>query len=340
MKEPQWRQKLQILVVLFSVLGICLAGYNWALMKWALQVWHEDYLRVGYFIQLKNERNWQTEKPVQILVLGDSTVQMAVNPLLLPVSALNLAVDGNSNVASYHFAKDFVAKRGAPKCLVFSNSGDWQSHHRETFDVQTREGIYRFSDLVKIWLDFPSESSGNDFLNRWFYFWPQALLHFFHLDFRDLLRLREGLKRDVTNLNNTIDYIRHHQGYFPLPDYIIKPESKFYQVYHEFMKRPFEASNLEDHYLRKMVNLAEERKIQFYYLFLPVADTEFRTENARFFEERETHIRKILETNPQVRILKPFDVLSRKHFSDFSHMNQSGAPVLMEELKKSLSSCF
>jgi hypothetical protein len=291
------------------------------------------------------EKKERTSIPYSNVFLGDSTIQLAANPLLFARRGVNLAISGGSALSADYFFKKFRSFQQTPKCVFFSSSYDWKNkYNKDFFEEVVFYDFIDFFEFSTIWWESHKDKAFPSTEYSYIHYMTKILLYKARLVDPPFNLIQDWLyQKDekTTQSNFGIVYnMDRDRGFFSRDSNYILTESEFFRDTHQFYLKPFEeAHKSEDYYLSKLADAVVSAKAKFYYILLPIADAEY-TEKALVYEkDRATHIHKLLANKSGVEVLEPFQTLNRSLMRDFSHTNKDGSDYLMNELKKIVPNC-
>ncbi len=280
----------------------------------------------GEFIRrfyLENKQGWST------LVLGDSTVAYGVAPKFLS-NSVSLAIPSASHFSVYLELKRYLAAFPKPQCVLVYTSYNDTNLLYGTFGLHASVGHFPRSfvwEALNAWEADSNEPNSKSIsyklrlhyiLNLYFSFdvlKQYRLQTFFLPEFAK----EHIVNREVTSIQRRAGHVRSAE-IRPLVD----PKR------HGYLSKPFQAREIEDYFLNKILELANAYEIKLFYIGIPLyLDASSRPEHAAFQLEHWNHIESIVSNSKKGFFIKPNSLreleIESNGYLDINHFNEKGA---------------
>ncbi len=279
---------------------------------------------IPYYIWNKDKASTTSDKPYEMIILGDSVANAAYAPEILSDRTLNLSLGGTTTVENYYILRDWLEHNKAPKVCYIS----FMDFHMATLDCFWTRSMYshrfRFDQNAEMLYaatkyDGPgilSEHPVLDYLSYELRLPNKYIAAFTNASFNQRYKGNAEARR----LNEL------HGGRY-IGRGTTEYQSDSENVYTEFTVAP-----LIDVYYRKILALCRENQITVRIIKLPLP------ENRVFTEEYEksfyAYYDALEKDYPEITVDWIKTSYPQAYFTDVHHMNSHGALQFGEDLKK------
>lgn len=282
-----------------------------------------------YYMWNKEQANTRQEKDYRVIILGDSTANASYAPEILSDDTINLSLGGTTPVENYYILDDWLAHNNAPDVCYIS----FMDHHLYEEDCFWRRIVYshrfRIGQIVEILKaakeynedSIICENYKTDFISYELRLPNKYITSLMNAGFNQ--RYAENIEAWKQNDLHRGRYIGRTIQEGDIPDGI---------VYDEFCVSP-----LFDDYLKKLINLCEDKDIQVRIVKIPLPGKEKYTQE--YTEGFHSYYKAIKKSFPGITV-DWFSAYEEDKFVDSSHMNSHGALKFSKELKMLYSEDF
>jgi hypothetical protein len=309
----------------------------WGLYFGFLKRYYKDIFATSassdYFTKFFEGKASRRYPRVNLVVLGDSTSRASINPTdFRDLFAVNLGVNGGTALSAYYILERYVREHRAPDCVLYVSQYNWKRNYTYFFGKVVFDGSLDWPAIHHAWkagadngvfpateyshLGFLLKAARTDLMIEEL---PLNLMQEFILGKFPLRRKKAKMMRQSSIRN---------RGFQNNNIKKVLPEDRFFNEGHADFLQPFEAYPTEDFYLRRLAELANESQIKFFYVTLPVADSQYVEQTAEHFKRRNAHMKQVLSSVPGAEQIPLPATLSREHFLDFTHMVREGADIV------------
>lgn len=261
----------------------------------------------------------------QLVVVGDSSAKSSFIPQrVLEVSSVNLGLNKGNAITAYWTIDNLLQHYPAPNCVLMIYHYNWEHSYRDFFEVNVRFKAMSYSELKGVWNESAHENlfpaSSYSFPN----FWLHVLIYQLRLDHPEFSELQELFwnKKNVVPEAQRSVRIERSFGY---QSSATKDRAFYTADYHEQFLRDFSPSLTEDHYLKKLVDLANKHQIKFFLTSLPFAQSDLLPKVRPFTEQRNAYLESLSKKWPGLTWIQLPSEESRQYMVDLSHTNHIGA---------------
>lgn len=283
-----------------------------------------------------------------VVFVGPSTVASSVSPNLIYKDATNLSVYGISPVDIYTIVEKLVSVPKPPKCIIFNFNYNRNTYFSEIDPLKTLWPLFSNFYIPQHILD--------DYMLEYVKAYPddpefRYLQYYFRILTNNLRLTRYHLKlffsffkhnplfrnADDNKVKQLNEELAETQGM------VSKIESiKFYTNYnYQYVKKYFEANQLNDRYFIKIIELIKSKNIKPAFLFTPISLKSHRAlkyNNAIFMHLRELLNKNGLSDSAQI-IYKP-KVFKKLTFIDLNHVDAKSGIAFSHSIKNNvISAC-
>jgi len=329
----------KLLAVILSSLIIWSIVFNFIKMK-ALPY---DYPMWVYKFELTQPQ----VKANQIIILGDSMAQAAIDPTKIEDSAINLGLSGASLIEMYLLFKRYMDNNKSPKKLILSLSP--QRFVKENTFIHHALGFNLFS------IKEHTSVIANQELSPYFYnvgytlpifmkdLMISAQAHKF-LYFIDIIVNKLGIAQNqLSHLHNAFDS-QNLIDNKKLLSKIEKTKGQYFfsdkednSIPDKGIKKEFKVDKLMNFYFEKILKLAHEKNIQVYLISPPINDIYKTYFNEDYIQKYYRYITDIKSRHPKVIISSKLSFYDTNLFSDPNHVSQKGMNLYTNTVVKFLN---
>lgn len=266
-----------------------------------------------------------------LVIVGDSVAATAFQASRFGKRAYSLALFGGSSPEAYFLLRKM---KEFPRCLIISFSYNWERYVDKNdghfWDMQVTD-FYSVDELREIGntaaeLGLADELPASKM-------WAEWLLSRIWISTRKFGYVQESIFSDERKIR--MEYARRlveeWQGNLnknregPLT-MVLSPD-------HDFLLRPFRPAPLFDHYLGKILSLAEERGAAVRFVSVPYhREIQDSPEALPFLRAASAHLRKLVEARRNAVFLPMRRPLPDGMYNDATHLNLKGSETFTEEL--------
>ncbi|MCB9025783.1 MAG: hypothetical protein H6625_05665 [Bdellovibrionaceae bacterium] len=284
------------------------------------------------------------DKPVSMVILGDSASIMSFHPKYLELDFYNLSQFAISAKESYKILKQ-ANENYQPnlRCVLISHTlfSDkfwdmwwWQgqvSNHRVSYN-----------HLLQLRKQFPEH----------FYFKNNSLLslslkylqYYMNMSPINIADFQQKLYEEKSKNNIYFEILKENKGSFILDDLDFKPShlKKFLRPWYKNLIGNFIVDEISNHYFIKISEYARKHHISLLIAHPPFYKSLIKKGGGKYLDDYSQYFKKITKEN--AIILNSQINLKREDFFDAVHLNQQGAikysSYINDELKSKAPHCF
>jgi hypothetical protein len=334
--EPNFRSKLRTLFLGLLFPAVLLYAGYFASTEIPGMIIHDNFLFFSDFY--KRYMNDEISEPARprLVVLGDSTSKASYNPGFEPdLPAVNFGFNHGTGMIAYHVLEELIEKRGPPACLLVIYQWNSEKNYSSFFDAVLFTRSFSFERVEKIWRSsregpvFPADGSSHlDYLMKS----ALAMSRLSPLPISDLQKYVFGQAPSVDEELSLRRQLKNRGAFFSNRTEPINRPFFDRSLYGASLK-PFSPSLTDDFYFRRILKLAEEKKMKVFFAITPVADAPEFANTAAFRAARDRHMRELFSSATELTL--PGD-LPREDYYDFFHVNVKGATVLTAHMAPTL----
>lgn len=332
---------LGTLALLFAGLCIFIILANWIIADKThpfddqVRRLHTDFLE-GRVDDIRN---------TEVIVLGDSTAARALIPTsLTDKSAFSLMINGGSAVDAYYVLKRVYDLGSRPKCVVFMTSyGAYGNHLREKlWQTTIRQFLVPPSDIADYFetTSKMNQPPGSEIFLPWAKLRISAAPILRYLEWDTLHRAIFKPYETFTHSSRSYRMTRLGKGSNPVLAGSIWNGPEFNGPLQDYLKKPFKSEEVLDFYLRRMLDLAGEKKSKVLVLMAPVAETLRTPEAEAWIASAEAHVDQLLESRSHVINRFRTKWMDPSDFSDGTHLVESAGRQYSENLRSTIDECI
>lgn len=268
-----------------------------------------------YYLWMRDAIHDESTNPT-VLILGDSAVNAAVNPSLMPGEALSLANGGGCPYEAYYMLKEYLEHHEAPKTIYI---GYGHTHMEGTGALWGRTfytHLLEYGDARELLhtmdkMDFTwgLDTDGNPYLKLLAYYanTPGSYM---------TAMMNAGWDgRYETNLESVATITENQGHYIGLTDDV-------YPDYTERNEENYLVAPICDEYVHRLMDLCQEQGIVVRWITIPMCDNMQLSQH--YLEAEDAYYSALLTEYDNMTYLPALDTMTHEQFLDIEHMNNAG----------------
>lgn len=300
---------------------------------WLFCIFGKMYYMDGeapYYLWIKEQINTPHDN-VEVLFMGDSSMNSAVDPTLIPgEKSLSIANGGGCPYDGYYLLKEYLEHNPAPKVLYYGYEYEHVAGGGSLWDRVYYTQLISYKDAIELidelnnhglsWV-FQDHNAKKD-IRAYYANYPGEYLPAM-INARFVGRYKSN--------QVSWDTIEAHQGHYIALTDEINPDYEVYTVY------GFTVADACDYYIHKTMELCQEYGIQVRMIGLPSCPN--TTFDKEFQEAEYSYMSGVADSYDNVTYL-PIISMEHKYFLDGHHMNNSGCAFFTDFLTKTYPEDF
>ncbi len=304
-----------------------------AMWCWLLQtdpIWLEDYEAMTLSkSELVRQCNLGT-----LSIFGDSSAAYALRPSILGSSVVNLAQGSGTPVTSYFLAKKAMACPNLPQSVILSYNPRTMMMARPFLEMYIQHyGNYSWSDFDEF-RAYMRDARLEYYPKTYPYDVDIMLLEWAYANKFPPYYLKET--KDVfINGHNSRPALK--KAYVKRGEMEYIPSGGSQELDQLVTYDQFVPQTLNDYYLRKMIGLFAEKKIDIYLVITPFSDITIDKVKPDVIKAYQAYLQELVQQYPNVHLLTPqMTALSWRYFGDSRHLKARGGRYFSEMIVKRL----
>ena len=326
-----WRQIGRLFI---KFIGIVLPVFGALSLYCALfPMWYMD----GEYAMYRQQKDYVTENGDhnRVLIIGDSRAKAGFIPDELSGDCYNLALGGTTPIEGYYTLKEYLKNHPAPEYVVIAYA---PKHLIVAEHFWTRTVYFHTMNMEDVREVF--EIAGEHQNNK------DILIDNYNLEYA-MYRFYMPNKY-CTALKNAGFVGRYEYNKLKYEQMISERGHNYFGTANGNSGANIEVRSYDDFissdvitfYMQKLINLCEENNIQVVVEQLPINETSGKRMKNDFREHYCDYMLALANANPNVDFNSDFKIYPNEIFFFFFHLNQAGATVWCEDMKKCYPNIF
>ncbi|MBO6015972.1 MAG: hypothetical protein J6P60_05230 [Lachnospiraceae bacterium] len=270
----------------------------------------------------------ETEDDKEIIILGDSRTKAGLVPEVLSENSYNLALGGATPIEGYYSLREYLQHHDAPKTIILAYA---PMHYMDVDTLWTRTVYFHNMDRDDF---FEILQNAKNCQKK-----EKILLPHYGLEYAMYALYLPN--KYATALKKSGFVFRHRQT---VTKYREMKEQRGHTLYGtengsggvngEAHESDFEASDVIDLYLDRMLDLCREEGISVILEQLPMNETSYSILQPDFKTHYKEYMAGIADAHPEALVNAGFCCYNNEYFGDADHLNAEGCEVYTQFIRE------
>lgn len=295
------------------------------------------YYMDGEYAMYRQQKDYVTGngEDNRVLIIGDSRAKAGFIPDELSDDCYNLALGGTTPIEGYYTLKQYLKHHPAPEYVIIAYASKYLITEEHFWTRTVYFHTMDIADIREIFEIATGHQDNSDILSD--HYKLEYAMYWYYMPNKYCTALKNAgfIGRYEFNVYK-YEQMKSERGH----NYFGTANGNAGTNIEVRTYDDFNSSDVITLYMQKLIDLCEDNHIKVVVEQLPINETSgARMQNA-FKEHYYDYMLALANANPDVELHGDFKIYPNEYFGDTSHLNQTGATVWCEEMKKRYPEIF